>query len=51
MAAKEYGNNLEMEKRLKRLQSLMDQLEAPADSVEMELWREVVPGLVNGARK
>lgn len=51
MVATESGNNLEMEKRLKRLQSLMDRLEAPADSFEMELWREVVPGLVNGARK
>jgi len=51
MAAKEYGNNLEMQKRLKRLQSLMDQLEAPADSVEVELWREIVPGPANRARK
>jgi hypothetical protein len=51
MAAKEYGNNLEMQKRLKRLQSLMDQLEAPADSVAVELWREIVPGLANRARK
>ena len=50
MAAKEHDNNLEMQMRLKRLQSLMDQLEAPADSVEMELWREIVPGLLNGIR-
>ncbi len=51
MAAKEYGNNLEMQKRMKRLQTLMDQLEAPADIVEIKLWREIVPGLANGARK
>jgi hypothetical protein len=51
LAAKAYGENLEMQKRLRRLQSIMDQLEAPADSVEINLWREIVPGLANGARK
>ena len=40
MTAKEYGNDPEIQKRMQRLQSLMDQLEEPANSVESDRMPE-----------
>ncbi len=51
MTAKEYGNNTEMQISMKRLQSLIDQLEAPAHAVERDLWHELIPGMANGVRR
>jgi hypothetical protein len=51
MTAKEFRNDPEMQARMQRLQSLMDQLERPVNSVEKEPWRELTPGRGNGAGK
>jgi len=50
MTAKEYGNHPEMRRLMSRLQSLMDQLEAPVNAVEVELWRGLIPGLAKRGR-
>ncbi len=47
MSANQFGKDPAMQGHMKRMKTLLDQLEAPADAVEMELWRELVPGVAN----